>query len=85
MKQYILTTAAGKRLIGKAIASHPDILTVLKNGALVIVAGTTNGYAAEEILSTIDQARDFDRGRFFRGVTLPPSMPLTSLPERRWS
>lgn len=77
MKQYLLTIAAGKRLIGKGLASHPDILTVLKTGTLVIIAGTTNGYAAEEILASIGQAKDFDRGRFFRGVTLPPSMPIT--------
>ena len=71
MKQYVLTTGAGKRLIGKALVSHPKILTVLKNGTLVIIAGTTNGYAAEEILASIDQAKDFDSRRFFRGITIP--------------
>ncbi len=77
MKQYILTTAAGKRLIGIGLASHPGILSVLKTGTLVIIAGTTNGYAAEEILSSIGQMKGFDRRRFFRGITLPPNMPVT--------
>jgi hypothetical protein len=77
MKQYIITAAAGKRLIGKGMASHPDIVSVLKTGTLVIIAGTTNGYVAEEILSSVGQAQGFDRGRFFRGVTLPPNSPTT--------
>jgi hypothetical protein len=77
MNQYILTTAAGKRLIGKGLASHPDILPVLKKGTLVIIAGTTNGYVAEEILASIGQDQGFERRRFFRGITLPPSRPTT--------
>jgi hypothetical protein len=77
MKQYVLTTAAGKRLIGKGLASHPGILSALKTGTLVIIAGTTNGYVAEEILSSIGQGQGFDRRRFLRGVTLPPTMPAT--------
>lgn len=77
MKQYILTPAAGKRLIGKALITHPVVSSVLKRGTLVIVAGTTNGYVAEEILATIGQGQGFSRHRFFRGITLPPSCPST--------
>ena len=77
MKPYILTPAAGKRLIGKALAVHPVVSSVLKTGTLVIVAGTTNGYVAEEILGSVGQAQGFTRRRFFRGVTLPPSLPTT--------
>jgi len=75
MKQYVLTSSAGQRLIAKALALHPDILSVLKSGTLVIIAGTTNGYIAEEILASIGQAEGFDRRRFFRGIILPPSRP----------
>ncbi len=75
--QVIITPAAGKRLIGKAIASRRDISDVLKSGTLVIIAGTTNGYIAEEILASINQAERFNRKRFFRGITLPPSLPTT--------
>ncbi len=77
MKQYVLTPAAGKRLIGKALAAHPSILTVLKTGTLVIVAGTTNSYVAEEILTSIGQEQDFNGKRFFRGVTMPRSKSTT--------
>lgn len=77
MKQFIITPASGKRLIGRALASHPTVLAALEFGTIVIVAGTTNGYVAEEILTRIGQVEGFTRKRFFRGVTLPPSIPMT--------
>jgi len=46
MKQFVITPAAGKSLIGKGMAMHPEIIKVLKTGTLVIIAGTTNGYVA---------------------------------------
>ena len=75
MRQFSLTPAAGKRLIGKALARHPAILNALKNGTVVVIAGTTNGYVAEELLSSIGQAQEFNRRRFFRGIVLPPERP----------
>lgn len=73
MKQFVLTPASGKRLIGKAMASHPAILAALESGTIVIVAGTTNGYVAEEVLLRIGQTAGYEKKRFFRGVVLPPS------------
>jgi 6-phosphogluconate dehydrogenase (decarboxylating) len=67
----------GKRLIAKTIANHPAVRKALRNGTVVIVAGTTNGYVAEEILKTHSIAGDFSRKHFFRGLNLPPKMPLT--------
>ncbi|HSD58420.1 MAG TPA: hypothetical protein VLB04_09585 [Methanotrichaceae archaeon] len=72
MKQFVLTPAAGKRLIAKALAVHPAIQAALKSGTVAIIAGTTNGYVAEEILASIGQAEGFSRKRFFRGIVLPP-------------
>jgi hypothetical protein len=72
MKQYCVTTAMGKRLIAKALAVHPDIKRVLEKGTLVIIAGTTNGYVAEEILASLGQAEGFSRAGFRRGVTVAP-------------
>lgn len=77
MKLFSITPAAGKRLIAKALASHSHIKDALKTKTVVIIAGTTNGYVAEEILSEIDQIEGFSRERFFRGVVLPPGQPLT--------
>ncbi len=78
MKQFIVTPAMGKRLIGKALAAHPAVQAVLREGTIVIVAGTTNGYVAEEILTRLSQTGGFSRQRFFRGVTLPPGVPTTT-------
>ena len=77
MIQCVLTPAAGKRLIAKAIQAHAAVQTALQTGTVVIVAGTTNGYVAEEILRSLGQSKDFVRNRFFRGITLPHSFAVT--------
>lgn len=77
MKQFLITPAAGKRLIAKGLVEHTAFKHVLKSGTLVIIAGTTNGYIAEEILSKINQLEEFSRKKFFRGIILPPGAPLT--------
>lgn len=77
MKQFVITSSAGKRLIAKALASNPAVLSTLKKGTLVIIAGTTNGYVAEEVLKAIG-VKGFSRKHFFRGVILPPSKTVTS-------
>lgn len=69
MEQVLLTPAMGKRLIGLAMVQHPDVRRVLAKGTLVIIAGTTNGYVAEEILRSLGQA-GFSREGFRRGVTV---------------
>ena len=71
MKQLLITPSMGKKLIGMAIAQHPDIQRVLGTGTLVIIAGSTNAYVAEEILNSIGQGDDFDRFGFRRGVVAP--------------
>jgi hypothetical protein len=76
MKQFLLTPSAGKRLIAKALAVHPAVQQALKSGTLVIVAGTTNGCFAEEILNGLG-VQGFSRQRFFRGITMPPHKPVT--------
>jgi hypothetical protein len=78
LKQFVVTPSAGKRLIAKAIASDETVLNALKLGTVVIVAGTTNGYVAEEILKAIRASDSFSRKRFFRGITLPPNQAVTS-------
>jgi hypothetical protein len=78
LKQFVITPSAGKRLIAKALVSHTAVAEALKNGTVVIVAGTTNGYVAEEILKSLGISEGFPRKRFFRGITLPPSSAVTS-------
>jgi hypothetical protein len=62
----------GKRLIAKAITIHPDVQAVLEKGTLVVLAGTTNGYVAEEILASVGQDEGFSREGFRRGMTVAP-------------
>jgi hypothetical protein len=78
VKQYVITPAAGKRLIGKALANYLKNQAVLKSGTIAIIAGTTNGYLAEELLSNLGQVSGFSRSRFIRGVTLPPMQKVSS-------
>jgi hypothetical protein len=77
VKQFLITPAAGKRLIARALMDHPTLKSTLKSGKVVIIAGTTNGYVAEEILTSLGQLGGFSRERFFRGIVLPP-VGLTS-------
>jgi hypothetical protein len=76
MKQFLLTPSAGKRLIGKALSQHHEILKRLNKGIIAIIAGTTNGYIAQEIFSSIGEKRSFNRQRFFRGINLPPNYKM---------
>lgn len=76
MKQFNLTPVMGKRLIAKGMAQHPDVQRVLEKGTLLIVAGTTNGYVAEEILTALGQAEGFSRVGFRRGVTVAQGAKL---------
>jgi len=78
-KQFVLTVSMSKRLIGKGLAAHGAIQAVLKKGTLVIVAGTTNGYVAEEILTATGQLANFTRVGFRRGVVVPPSFEATAV------
>ncbi len=73
-QQFVVTPAAGKRLIATAIARHEAVVSALQGGTVVVVAGTTNGYVAEELLRATGQADGFSRQRFFRGLTTPPGI-----------
>lgn len=77
MKQFLITSQAGKRLIGKALAVNPTVVNAAKNNTLVIIAGTTNGYVAEELLKQLN-INGFSRKHFFRGLTLPPNLQLST-------
>ena len=72
MRQFCVTVSMGKRIIGKALAAHPEVRAVLNKGTLVVLAGTTNGYVAQEILAFIGQAEGFAREGFRRGMTVAP-------------
>jgi hypothetical protein len=79
VRQFVITPAAGKRLIARALAVHPIVEAALRSRMIVIIAGTTNGYVVEEIFKSLGEDTDFCRQRFFRGVTLPPAQPTTEM------
>ncbi len=79
MLQVALTVSACKRLIAKGIVLHPEIQKAIQSHIIVIVAGTTNGYIAEEILKYLGYEEPFPKNRFFRGVTLPPWCSTTEI------
>ena len=66
MKQVLITPSAGKLLIAKALANHPAIQSAMKNGTLVLVAGTTNGYLAQEMLQNLGLQKPFQKPFFPR-------------------
>jgi hypothetical protein len=67
--QFHITIPAGKRLIAKAVICLEEIKSALKNNTIVIIAGSTNGYVAEELLLHIGQIGDFSKNTFLRGFT----------------
>lgn len=77
MFQTIITPAAGKRLIAKAVCSEKNYINALKKSTVVIIAGTTNGYLAEETLKILGITDEFTKKRFFRGITMSPGVKTT--------
>ncbi|MBS3733867.1 MAG: hypothetical protein KGY99_02965 [Phycisphaerae bacterium] len=78
MQQAVVTPAAGKRLIARGLTAHPAVRSALTDGTVVVVAGTTNGYLAEELLRAVGQDGAFTREGFCRGVVTPPSRARTA-------
>ena len=72
MKQFTLTPSMGKRLIGRALAADQRVCAAAQRATLVIIAGTTNGYVAEELLRELGEGEGFTRAGFRRGVVTPP-------------
>lgn len=69
--QFYLTPAAGKALIGKAVAALPDVQAAVREHMVVVVAGTTNAPVAYELLKSIGAEEGFAAKNFFRGLTVP--------------
>jgi len=66
-KSYVLTVAAGKRLIARGIAASADVQECMERGTLAICKGTTNAYIAEELLGM-----PIDKTQYVTGRTVPP-------------
>lgn len=71
-EQFLITPAAGKRLISKAIWQREDMQDALKNRKILVIAGTTNLYIANEILETLGSSLRANGPAFHRGVLTGP-------------
>lgn len=73
-RQFLLTVAAGKRLIAKAVAQLGPVKRALADGTVVVLGGSTNGYVAQELLRVTgaEGGSSFDMRGFYRGVTVAP-------------
>ncbi|MGI6174266.1 MAG: hypothetical protein ACOYI8_10275 [Christensenellales bacterium] len=69
--QILLTPEDGKRLLARELMRREDIQKALFERTVVIIAGTTNAYVAEEALEMIGDKAPFNREAFVRGVTRP--------------
>ncbi|MFX1464891.1 MAG: hypothetical protein ACFFA5_00250 [Promethearchaeota archaeon] len=74
---FTLTPSESKRLIGKGVASLPEVKNALSNGKIIIIGGSTNGYVAEEILQ-----KKIDRQYFAAGMIKSRGTCLTKVDER---
>ena len=90
-RQISLTPAAGKRLIALALKRNQELLDAVQNHTVAIVAGTTNGYIAKEVLSLLRE-EGFTGRHFFRGIVsgrpvpadLPPMDGDVIIEQGRW-
>lgn len=78
-EMVFLTPAAGKRLIAKAVCSLTDVKRALVQHTVVILAGTTNCYVAQEVFAYLGKRDAFNQQHFYRGITL---MPASKMPEQ---
>jgi len=68
--EFVLTVAAGKRLIGKGVAALPAVKRAMHEGMVAVGKGTTNAYVLEELLG-----HPIDKGGYALGATMPPGGP----------
>ena len=74
--QMLITVSMGKKLIARGLMAEPTVREAMTKARLLIVAGTTNAYVAQEALRQVDAEADFDPASFRRGVTIAPGAKL---------
>lgn len=75
--QILITVPMGKRLIARGLMADPAVRETMEKGRLLIVAGTTNAYAAQEALRAVGSGFQLDPRTYRRGVTAAPGAKLT--------
>lgn len=75
-EQFLITPAAGKRLIAKEIVQRVDMQEALKNRKIVVIAGTTNLYIANELLAMLGSSLRAVGPAFHRGALPAPGAAM---------
>jgi len=75
--EFMLTVAMGKRLIAKGLLADEQFKNALREKKVLIVAGTTNAYVAEEVLAFLGEKYPYDMRLFRRGITVAPGAKVT--------
>lgn len=65
---FTLTPSESKRLIGKGVASLPEIKNALKKGYLLVGRGSTNAYILEELLGEKIKKEAYVAGQVIKGT-----------------
>ena len=78
--QALLTVSMGKRLIARGLMAEPEVQHVLSNGRMLIVAGTTDAYVAQEALRATGSSIEFDPRAFRRGTTIAHGAKMEAAP-----
>lgn len=65
---FTLTSSESKRLLGKAVATMPEVQHAKENGYLVIGRGSTNGFILEELLGSKIEKERYVAGQIVKGV-----------------
>jgi hypothetical protein len=63
----VLRPSESKRLIAKAIAKIPEVVTALSNGTIIVAGGTTNGFIAQELTGRKIDVYRYTAGRIWQG------------------
>ena len=74
--QFLLTPAAGKRLIARGIAAREDVQRALWGGRVLVIAGTTNVFVANELLRALGEEAAATPMNFHRGVVTAPGAKM---------
>lgn len=72
IRTFMLTVGQCKQLIAQGLLVEPRVREAMFHHRLLIVAGTTNAYIAQEALKLIGDDTPFDADSFRRGITVAP-------------
>ncbi len=77
---FTLTSSESKRLLGKAVASLPEVQHAKQNGYLVVGRGSTNAFILEELMNSPMDKERYIAGQIIKGVLCVLGQDLRNKP-----